>query len=72
MQQITLNPNIIKVKNVLANVSLFTIQHLQSNLNEFTGYGMYYLQNNGLILQKRLHSLKEQMNRKKGKQHISN
>jgi hypothetical protein len=41
MQQITLNPNIIKVKNVLANVSLFTIQHLQSNLNEFTGYGIY-------------------------------
>ena len=36
-QQITLNPNIIKVKNLLANVSLFTIQHLQSNLNEFTG-----------------------------------
>jgi hypothetical protein len=28
--------------------------------------------NNGLILQKRLHSLKEQMNRKKGKQLISN
>jgi hypothetical protein len=24
-QQITLNPNIIKVKNLLANVSLFTI-----------------------------------------------
>jgi hypothetical protein len=41
MQQITLNPNIIKVKNVLANVSLFTIQHLQSNLNAFTGYGIY-------------------------------
>jgi hypothetical protein len=40
-QQITLNPNIIKVKNFLANVSLFTIQHLQSNLNEFTGYGIY-------------------------------
>jgi hypothetical protein len=32
----TLKPNIIKVK-----VSLFTIQHLQSNLNEFTGYGIY-------------------------------
>jgi hypothetical protein len=32
-QQITLNPNIIKVKKILANVSLFTIQHLQSNLN---------------------------------------
>jgi hypothetical protein len=30
-----------------------------------------YLQNNGLILQKRLHSLKEQMNRKKGKQFLS-
>jgi hypothetical protein len=30
-----------------------------------------HLQNNGLILQKRLHSLKEQMNRKKGKQLIS-
>ena len=30
-----------------------------------------YLQNNGLILQKRLHSLKEQMNRNKGKQLIS-
>jgi hypothetical protein len=42
-QQITLNPNIIKVKNVLANVSLFTIQHLQSNLNEFTGYGRLYI-----------------------------
>ena len=28
------NPNIIKVKKLLANVSLFTIQHLQSNLNE--------------------------------------
>jgi hypothetical protein len=40
-QQITLNPNIIKVKNVLANVSLFTIEHLHSNLNEFTGYGIY-------------------------------
>jgi hypothetical protein len=36
-QQITLKPNIIKVKKILANVSLFTIQHLQSNLNEFTG-----------------------------------
>ena len=33
-QQITLKPNIIKVKKLLANVSLFTIQHLQSNLNE--------------------------------------
>jgi hypothetical protein len=44
-QQITLNPNIIKVKNLLANVSLFTIQHLQSNLrlNEFTGYGIYII-----------------------------
>jgi hypothetical protein len=53
-----------KSKKLLANASLFTIQHLQSNLNEFTGYGIYiYLQNNGLILQKRLHSLKEQMNR---------
>jgi hypothetical protein len=41
-QQITLKPNIIKVKKILANVSLFTIQHLRSNL-EFTGYGMYYL-----------------------------
>jgi hypothetical protein len=40
-QQITLNPNIIKVKNFISNVSLFTIQHLQSNLNEFTGYGIY-------------------------------
>ena len=33
--------------------------------------GMVYslnLQNNGLILQKRLHSLKEQRSRKKGKQ----
>ena len=29
------------IKNLLANVSLFTIQHLQSNLNEFTGYGIY-------------------------------
>jgi hypothetical protein len=72
-QQITLNPNIIKVKKFISNVSLFTIQHLQSNLNEFTGYGIYiYLQNNSLILQKRSHSLKEQMNRKKGKQLISN
>jgi hypothetical protein len=35
--------------------------------------GMVYIfTNNGLILQKRLHSLKEQMNRKKGKQLISN
>ena len=40
-QQITLKPNIIKVKKLLANVSLFTIQHFQSNLNEFTGYGIY-------------------------------
>jgi hypothetical protein len=40
-QQITLKPNIIKVKNLLANVSLFTIQHLQSNLNEFTRHGIY-------------------------------
>jgi hypothetical protein len=40
-QQITLKPNIIKVKTLLANVSLFAIQHLQSNLNEFTGYGIY-------------------------------
>jgi hypothetical protein len=40
-QQITLKPNIIKVKNLLANVLLFTVQHLQSNLNEFTGYGIY-------------------------------
>jgi hypothetical protein len=40
-QQITLKPNIIKVKNLLDNVSLFTIQHLQSNLNEFTGCGIY-------------------------------
>jgi hypothetical protein len=31
-----------------------------------------YLQNNGLLLQKRLLSLKEQMNRKNGKQLISN
>jgi hypothetical protein len=31
-----------------------------------------YLQNNCLILQRWLHSLKEQMNRKKGKQLISN
>ena len=31
----------MKVKKLLANVSLFTIQHLQSNLNEFTGYGIY-------------------------------
>ena len=37
-QQITLKPNIIKVKFLISysNVSLFTIQHLQSNLNEFT------------------------------------
>jgi hypothetical protein len=41
-QQITLKPNIIKVKILISyNVSLFTIQHLQSNLNEFTGYGIY-------------------------------
>ena len=40
-QQITLNPNIIKVKKIISNDSLFTIQHLQSNLNEFTGYGIY-------------------------------
>jgi hypothetical protein len=40
-QQITLNPNIIKVKHLFANVSSFTIQqHLQSNLNEFREYGM--------------------------------
>jgi hypothetical protein len=39
-QEITLKPNIIKVK-ILISVSLFTIQHLQSNLNEFTGYGIY-------------------------------
>jgi hypothetical protein len=31
-----------------------------------------YLQNNGLLLQKRLLSFKEQMNRKNGKQLISN
>jgi hypothetical protein len=31
-----------------------------------------YLQNNCLILQKQLQSSKEQMNRKKGKQLISN
>jgi hypothetical protein len=32
------------------------MQHLQSNLHEFTGYGKYiYSQNNGLILQKRLY-----------------
>jgi hypothetical protein len=31
----------IKVKNLLAKLSLFTIKHLQSNLNEFTGYGIY-------------------------------
>ena len=43
VQQITLNPNIIEVKNLLANVSLFTIQHFQSNLNEFTVYGIYYI-----------------------------
>jgi hypothetical protein len=36
VQQITLIPNIIKVKILIANVSLFTIQHLQSNLNEST------------------------------------
>jgi hypothetical protein len=64
----------MKSKNLIANVSLFTIQLLQSNLNEFTGYGRYiiYLQNNGLIIQKWLQSLKEQMNRKKGKQLIGN
>jgi hypothetical protein len=61
----------LKVKKLLANVSLFTVQYLQSNLNEFTGYSIY-LQNNGLILQKPLLSLKEQINRKKGKQLISN
>jgi hypothetical protein len=39
-QQIMLKPNIIKVKNLLANISLFTIQHL----NEFTGYAsMVYI-----------------------------
>jgi hypothetical protein len=27
-QQITLKPNIMKVKKLLANVSLFTIQHI--------------------------------------------
>jgi hypothetical protein len=43
-QQITLKPNIIKVKNLLANVSLFTIQHLQSNLNEFARYGNVYIE----------------------------
>jgi hypothetical protein len=72
-QQITLKPNIIKVNILIANVSLFIIEHLQSNLNEFTGYGIYiYVENNGLILQKRLQSLKEQMNRKKGEQLIGN
>jgi hypothetical protein len=41
-QQITLKLNIMKVKKLLANVSLFTIQHIvQSNINEFTGYGIY-------------------------------
>ena len=40
-QQITVKPNIIKVKKLIANVSLFAIQHLQSNLNEFAGYGIY-------------------------------
>ena len=40
-QQITVKSNIIKVKKLIANVSLFAIQHLQSNLNEFTGYGIY-------------------------------
>jgi hypothetical protein len=55
-QQITLKPNIIKVKNLLANVSFFTIQHLQSNLNEFTEYGIYiykimvYYYKNGYIV----------------------
>jgi hypothetical protein len=59
--------NIIKV-NLLANVSLFTIQHLQSNLNAFTGYGIYIYKRmvqyykNGYIVRK------EQMNRKKRKQ----
>jgi hypothetical protein len=61
----------LKVKKLLANASLFTVQHLQSNLNEFTGHSIY-LQNNGLILQKPLLSLKEQINIKKGKQLISN
>jgi hypothetical protein len=32
-QQITVKSNIIKVKKLIANVSLFAIQHLQSNLN---------------------------------------
>ena len=32
-QQMTLKPNIVKVKHLLANVLLFTIQPLQSNLN---------------------------------------
>jgi hypothetical protein len=57
-QQITLKPNIMKVKHLLANVSLFSIQHLQSNLNEFTGYGIYiykimvYYYKNGYIVWK--------------------
>jgi hypothetical protein len=53
---------------VLANVSLFTIQHLQSNLQAM----VYTFTKNGLMLQKRFHSLKEQMNRKKEKQLIIN
>ena len=44
-----------KIKKLLANVSLFIIQHLQNNLNECARYVMYVLfTNNGLILQKYL------------------
>jgi hypothetical protein len=48
------------------------MQHLRSNLKNLQGVVYIFKKNNGLILQKRLHSLKEQMNRKKRKQLISN
>ena len=38
-QQITLKPNIIKVKKIIADFPC--LQHLQSNLNELTGYMVY-------------------------------
>jgi hypothetical protein len=70
-QQITLKPNIIKVKKLLANVSLFTVTSSEQSKRIYRVWYIY-LQNNGLIiLQKLLHSLKEQMNRKKGKHDLS-